>query len=421
MVCPDCEILAKKVAELEAKLARYENAHTPPSIRSGGFIRSLIPESEKKKSGGKPGHPGSTRHQLKPTSSIEVMLDNCAHCQAKLGKPFKIGSIIKEEVPEPQPVEVVDYRIGYYECGKCHRISVATHPSLPAQGRFGNNLLTEVSLSKFEERLPVLKIKAHLLRRYQLHVSAATIFDMTRRVSDKLLADYKQLAEEVRKSAYVYADETGIKVSGEKYWIWIFVTSTETLVLIRKSRAKKVVEEVLGPDYKGIIVCDGHTAYSQYSVRLQRCWAHLLREAKHLAKKWISAEHLLKGLKALFDKLKKVRSEAELVRKKAYDDALLELKQWVDYGSGYKELRKFASKIGRGLEHFLTFVLHPEVEPTNNTAERALREHVVIRKIIGTFRNTKGTTIHETLTSLIATWKQRGFNIQKMLKTALTT
>jgi len=46
---------------------------------------------------------------------------------------------------------------------------------------------------------------------------------------------------------------------------------------------------------------------------------------------------------------------------------------------------------------FVPFVYHEGVEPTNNLAERALREYVVQRKIIGTFRNEKGTSIHETI------------------------
>ena len=34
--------------------------------------------------------------------------------------------------------------------------------------------------------------------------------------------------------------------------------------------------------------------------------------------------------------------------------------------------------------YWFMFVTHPGVEPTSNRAERALREHVVQRKIVGT-------------------------------------
>jgi hypothetical protein len=59
------------------------------------------------------------------------------------------------------------------------------------------------------------------------------------------------------------------------------------------------------------------------------------------------------------------------------------------------------------------------VEPTNNRAERTLRELVVQRKIIGTLRNEKGI-IYETVPTLLATWKQRGLDPQGELSGALT-
>jgi hypothetical protein len=52
------------------------------------------------------------------------------------------------------------------------------------------------------------------------------------------------------------------------------------------------------------------------------------------------------------------------------------------------------------MDYLFTCVHHPRVEPTNNRAERALREHVILRKIMGTLRNKKGTQIHEIITSV---------------------
>jgi len=64
-------------------------------------------------------------------------------------------------------------------------------------------------------------------------------------------------------------------------------------------------------------------------------------------------------------------------------------------------------KIEGGLDHWLTFVGEPAVSPTNNAAENALREPVVLRKIIGTLRNDRGMFVHETILSLLATWRQQ--------------
>ena len=90
-----------------------------------------------------------------------------------------------------------------------------------------------------------------------------------------------------------------------------------------------------------------------------------------------------------------------------------------DYASD--KVRKLIGKISNGFEFWLTFILHPGVEPTNNRAERALREHVVLRKIVGTLRNGKGTTIHETIMTVLATWEQCGLNKLHMLRSCLSS
>ena len=86
-----------------------------------------------------------------------------------------------------------------------------------------------------------------------------------------------------------------------------------------------------------------------------------------------------------------------------------------------EKVRKLIGKISNGFEYWFTFVIKPGIEPTNNRAERAIREHVVQRKIIGTLRNRKGTTIHERLMTVLATWSQQGLDNLQMLRLKLSS
>ena len=63
-----------------------------------------------------------------------------------------------------------------------------------------------------------------------------------------------------------------------------------------------------------------------------------------------------------------------------------------------------------GIGHWLTFLVHSDVEPTNNTAEAMLREPIMMRRIIRTLRNQKGMRLHEVFLTLLKTWKQQGAN-----------
>jgi len=72
-----------------------------------------------------------------------------------------------------------------------------------------------------------------------------------------------------------------------------------------------------------------------------------------------------------------------------------------------------------GFEFWFTFLLVDGLGSTNNVAERALRELVVQRKIMGTLRNEKGTAIYETMMSLITTWSNQGLDTFEHMKTRL--
>ncbi|MDP3780562.1 MAG: IS66 family transposase, partial [Nitrosopumilaceae archaeon] len=302
MVCEDCkpefDKLIKRIENLERKLTAYENANTPSSrIRFPPRITNL----DKKKPGQKEGHEGITRAIPLPTMSIELIEEKCPHCKVNLGKPFRTVSKIIEEIPEPQPLAITEYKINHYRCNKCKREVVAESP-IPKESRFGANVLAHTALLKFDDRLPLKKVCSALERQFNLNVSSATVLDITRRVSDKLQREYKSIKTSLRKSKSINIDETGIRVGGLNFHLWAFTNKKSTLYVIRKSRGKGVIEEVLGKKYKGVIGSDGWTSYSSYTNKIQRCWAHLLREAKYLANEHDSAKSLYSGLKRIYDK-----------------------------------------------------------------------------------------------------------------------
>jgi transposase len=269
--------------------------------------------------------------------------------------------------------------------------------------------------------LPHRKIQEALNRQFNLEISPGAIFDFTRRTSDSLIGVYNMILECIRGSDIVHVDETGLKVDGKNYWIWVFTTEKQTFYVVRKSRATKVLEEVLTRRFRGIVVCDGWKAYPSFIKRLQRCWAHLLRESRALAEKVKEAIPLNESLLALFHRLKTFMegNHTPTERKSAWYQARYALRLILRKHYWYKSTKKFVAKIRNGLDYWFTFLLHPGVEPTNNRAERAIREPVVQRKIFGTLRNEKGTRIFEVLSTVLATWKQEGRQLHQTLVQAL--
>ncbi|MFH1332838.1 MAG: IS66 family transposase [archaeon] len=405
------EQLKEENKELKRILTAFINPHTPSSKQS---FKKRVPHPSRKL-GAPRGHEGATRKTPEPTETKNHFLTKCPKCNDLLGKPFDIEERIEEEIPEPQPVKTTKHIISFYNCKNCGVVTAET--GLPKEGSFGKNILAHTALMKYDDRLPARKVANTLNRTFLFRATHSTVLNIVQRVVRAVQHVYEQLKMQVRTFFNVYIDETGIKVQGKQFWIWIFTTLTTTLFVIRKSRHCKVVKEVLGENFKGVINCDGWETYKTYkngnnNVLLQRCWAHATREVEAVAEKYDEVKPLFKWFQSIFIKVCKARESGKLFyqRIKLKEKCEKELLQWLDVTKHYKELRTVRTKIENGFEYWFTCIIHPEVEPTNNRSERMLREEVVLRKITGTLRNEKGTTANEVMMSLITTWKQQNKN-----------
>ncbi len=220
----------------------------------------------------------------------------------------------------------------------------------------------------------------------------------------------------LRVSIYTTPKYRPQEFAGEEFY---FATIEEFEIAIDM----RVLTEVLTRRFKGIIVCDGWKPYARFTNRIQRCWAHLLRESKETAEKYEEAIPLHNMLKELYEILTEAleNDPPPKVRKNLRKLAQKALRHWIGKEYSIEEVRKFIGKIKNGFDYWFTFIINPGVEPTNNRAERALRPHVVLRKIFGTLRNEKGTSIHERIMTTLATWGQRGLNSLQMLTEKLAS
>jgi transposase len=410
----------ERIEELETRLRKYENPHTPPSKRRSGTDESPTSQDDEdddvRTDGGTPGrkdgHNPEWRSPPDPDEENEVTCDCCPECGDHFDESVGVSPRLVEEVPDPQPPEVTQYNRHRYQCDSCGTETVATHPDCPDKGQFGVNVIAQSALSRYDHRLPYRKIADRFEQLHGLELSGASAWHATERAARAGRCEYEQIRREIQEAEIVHVDETGIKRDGDQAWIWTFRTDEHTLYAVRESRGSDVPAEVLGEDFAGTVICDGWTAYPAFSSTLQRCWAHLLREAEDVASDHEEAEPVWRYLKQMFVGLQSwletepgPRARAQMHR--ACQDGLRSL---VERSVTDEPVATLLGKIEGGLDHWLTFVGEPAVSPTNNAAENALREPVVLRKIIGTLRNDRGMFVHETILSLLATWRQQGRN-----------
>ena len=402
--------LYKENEKLKKRLRKYENPHTPPSKDEGVSYRSNFVSKTGLPVGKKTGYKGATRERKQPTHFENNFNGVCKKC-GKHNKPKEILKKVYEEISKPQPTNVVEARWGYYECRNCGFCWESKHKDTPEQGIIGKNAQAYVTLLRFDDRLPLRKTVESIDRQQGLKLTSKAVYDITKRVADKATPAYNTIKMKIRKAKHLNIDETKIKVQGVWYYLWIFRSEKYVFFVIRRERNRNVLDEILGYHYKGSITCDGLSAYEEYTKYLQRCWAHILRETKDYADKYDDAKPMHEWMKDLFEKVCSITINTSIKKREAiYRKCNKEMKQLTQIYSSYKHLGEIITKIKNGLPYWFTRILHPRIHPTNNNAERPLREPVVFKKIIGTLRNEGGARIFSVIMTLLATWKLQDKN-----------
>jgi len=92
------------------------------------------------------------------------------------------------------------------------------------------------------------------------------------------------LKDEIRSSRVVFADVTSWWVGGPGWWLWTFTISQATLYTMDQSRGSKVVQQVLGEDYAGMLVSDCLASYDPSTYRKHKCIAYHQRAIKEALK-----------------------------------------------------------------------------------------------------------------------------------------
>lgn len=417
------EKLKKEKEALEKELRKYKNPNTPPSANQHlkpTFSKSI--EVKPHKRGAPLNHLGTNRAKKETLNEHHIFGTECPNCQSKHFAVIGQKVQQQEEIPPDIQPEAVNIIRDICQCNNCQLKFVARDEKTPLQGKFGINLMVLVIFLRFIVRGVFRKTASFLDASFALKLAPASIQAIIERAAQAGGKEYDRLKQKIREAKLLYIDETSFSVLGKNWWVWVFRSETDMLLVIRNSRGNNVLAEILGKNYAGIVICDCWRAYDFLSnAILQRCWAHLLRKSKEL--KSTAGKHFHKKLSVLFDEIIKFNAQerTEKQRLRKYVRMTKKLQKIRQHYSRYEECLAVTKYIDFHLESWFICIKITGVQPTNNYAEQAIRETVLVRKIIGAFRSVEGTKTYETLASLIATWQLQKLDIKKELTRILST
>jgi len=419
-ILDDLEKALNELDRVKRELRKYKNSDTPPSAHP--FLKSVVQSCASKKRGAPVGHPGTNRSWIPDAPLYHIIAKECPRCYSKDINVARIARQQIDNVPKEINPETTTVERDVCECNKCHLKFVARDEQTPLKGRFGINLMVLVIFLRFIVRGVMRKTAGFLDASFALKLAPASVQAIISRAAEAGEEEYDQIKCRIRAAERLHIDETSFSVLGKNWWVWVFRSDTDKLLVIRHSRGNNVLEEILGKSYAGIVHCDCWRAYDYLEcAMLQRCWAHLLRKSVEL-KITVVGRHFHEKLTTLFDEIKSFNAKDPTTEQRARkrETMTAELAKITKYYSRYSDCIGVAKYINFHIESWFTCVRFDNVEPTNNLAEQAIRETVIVRKIIGAFRSEKGPRNYETLASLLATWQSQQKDIRQELHRMLT-
>jgi len=414
----------EKIEKLEKELEEYRKRHPATvgvkngksyEIREQSVTVSESPGGEKRKPGAQMGHKGHFRRTPKITERVHVKQDafTCPECSSKLVRKG-IRTRVIEDIPDIIP-QTIQYRIQRLYCKKCRRIYEPDMPEALPNARLSIRTMLIAAYLKTGMRMSLESVSTTMKEIFGIRISEGEIQQILYQLSDSLGHEYNNLLETIRKAPSRHMDTTSWRQNGINRALWVFVTRGEAIFHVANSNNHEVAMEMLG-EHSGTDIHDRFSAFdtlaSKSHNQQQFCWSHIICDAKELESFYgQEGARIKKHLQQIYKEAKSFHGKGSA---EDVDDLHHKLVFLLDTDYEHDRSRKFVENLlKRKKEWLFRFVVDPEVEPTNNRAERALRPAVIYRKTLGGSRSDRGSEAYERLHSIFYTEKIRKESIIK--------
>jgi transposase len=416
-----------------AKMLVEKNPQSADSISTPSGMKpvytKLTTPRRRKRAGAKKGHKGS-RRTPPPVIHRQVVLrlERCPVCQSEVNPCQHPRTRIVEDIPESVNPVVTQYTINRDWCPRCRkRVEPSVPDALPG-AQIGNHVLVLSAWLHYGLGVTIDQILSVFNFHLHFKLTAGGLMQMWYRLQEILFVWYEQIKAQALLAKTLFADETGWRVKGKTWWLWCFTTGELTYYMIDRCRGSPLLRKFFKREFQGILVTDFWGAYNAIAcMAKQKCIPHLLRELlrvdkyeKH-GKVWACFAKKLRRLLRDAMRLSKhsERTAPDYASKR--ERIGMRLQELLDRPWKDKNARRLIKRLRRHQNELFTFLDHAEVPYDNNTAERAIRPAVIIRKNSYCNRSEAGANMQAVLMSVFRTLKQRGHNPLQILVKALST
>jgi transposase len=445
LTCARCAALTQQLEQRDAEIAAlrvqlaaaHKNSTTsskPPSSDIVKKPKDKPKDGRQRPRGGQMGHAPHHRPLFAPEqidATHDYTLDHCPDCGGALADADTAPRVIQQVESTAMPVRIEEHRGRAYWCAQCQRVHyAAVPPEVVKAGLAGPRLTALVAFLKGVCHASFSTIRQFLRDVVGVTISRGQLAKLVQKVSASLEQTYDELLNALSNEARLNVDETGHPDQGKRLWTWCLRAPLFTVFHINASRGSDVLLDVLGPEFDGVIGCDYFSAYRKYMkhshVLVQFCLAHLIRDVKFLvvhpdADNRRYGTLLLQHLRELF---RIIHDRADYSSALRFRLVLTEQRDRLvaaalQHRPTTREARNLAKRFADHADSYFRFITEPDVDPTNNLAEQAIRFVAIHRRMTQGTRGEQGQHWCERLWTVATTCVQQGRSVFAFLLEAV--
>ncbi len=369
------------------------------------FKSNADEENINRKGGARAGHVGHGRNSYSGETADKVITiegDNlCPYC----GEFLEFKEMRERTVMESEPLKPkkVLYRLHHKLCKRCGKAIRPKLSTVLPKALFGNQLAAQAATMHYYYGVPMGRISE------MTGVLSGSLANMFHRMAGYFAPALEALKEHYRQSEVKHADETGWRNDGQNGYAWLFCTTKVSLFCFEHTRSAEVPMKVFGHGTLcGVLVVDRYSAYNRIRIRIQYCYAHLLREVEKLQKDFPDSQEVTSFVSIMAPLL----SEAMKLRTQPITDRqycrrankikkqIVQTNKSPAHHLGIRAVQDIFIQNEHRLYHWVD---DRRIPPDNNLAERDLRPTVIARKVSFGSSSDAGSHTRSILMSVIHT------------------
>jgi transposase len=420
------QTLTARVTALEARLNEPRKTPSNSSLPPSKSDKANRPEKEQRVGPrqGSLGRAGGGRPlAAEPDQRVIAKAAACAHCRAALEEADQVLHARYDTIELP-PVRPVVSRVERYlgRCRCCGGATLAPVPEGMDEGSpFGISVLAQALYLRFTHAISYRRLTRLFLHLFTLQISEGALDALFRRAKPQFDDEVAAILARLRRARVICSDETTVRVDGRTHWNWVFQNDEVVIDVIRPTRGRAVVAEVLGGHRPDIWVSDLYSAQRGHADLWQVCLAHQLRDLRYAmeAGDAVFAPHL-KTLLLRAVLLARRRFQLKASTRREYRRRLeRELDRVLALQPSHRHGQRLRKRYLAVRDSLFTFLEHPEAPPDNNGSERDLRPMVVYRKVSGGFRSDWGPDLCAGIKSVVGTAARHGVDAYQAILAVL--